>query len=111
MADKIVKRSIRRSIAKRRGISAIKNGWDVYTDRRTCFEVEPIYKGWFKWRNLTGWVVNALRVEGAMCAAVGGSMGYVVKDPITEVLPTKFSAYRWIIENIRDYEDIAHYLY
>ena len=104
MDRKNVSRSIRRSIIRRERRD------EFYKDRRLYFEVQSHYSGWFK-KKLEGWVVVALRVEGSSCAAPMGSFGYIVEDDISPLFPTKFGAYRWIVENIVDDEDIDHYIY
>lgn len=100
-----MKREIRRSVTRRSRAS------NLYDDLREFFEVAPVYKGWFRWRRVVGWTVNALHVEGASGAAVGGSLGYMISETISDVLPTKFSGYRWILENIQDDDDLYYYLF
>ena len=102
MDRKSISRSIRKSIAKR----ALKD--EVYNEKREFFEVNPVYKGFFR-KKLDGWIVDALVVEGDCCAAPGGSIGYVVPMEASPLFPTKFSAYRWIVNNIKDYDDVYYY--
>lgn len=83
----------------------------IYNAKREHFEVEELFSGFLWWRKFEGWVVNVLRVEGSSCAAVGGSLGYIVPETISDVFPTKFGAYRWIVENIQDMDDVDFYIY
>jgi hypothetical protein len=98
-------RKLRKSLALR------EHRDEVYTDKRIKFEVKEVYKGFLWWAKPAGWVVNVLRVEGACCSAIMGSIGTVVPHEISPVLPTKFAAYRWLAENIKDWQDVNHYLY
>jgi hypothetical protein len=84
---------------------------EIYNEKRNHFETDEVYKGFLWWAKPVGWVVNALVVEGASCAAPGGSLGYLVETEISPILPTKFAAYRWLAENVQDYSDVSHYIY
>lgn len=105
MLTKNQSRSNRRSIQKRI------EKYDLYREKREQFEIVEVTSGFFRWKKSLGWVVNVLRVEGASCAAVGGSLGYIVEEQISDILPTKFAAYRWLSENVQDYNDLNFFLY
>ena len=98
-----LKRSIRRSIALRASNDS------VYNEKRTFFEIDTAYKGFWK-PKLLGWTVNSRVVEGASHAVIGGNLEFVVSEPISPVFPTKFGAYRWLAENIQDYEDVYYFI-
>jgi len=95
-------RSLRRSIALRASED------EVYNEKREYFSILPVYKGFWK-PKLVGWCVNSIKVEGASCAAPGGSIGYIVEYEISPVFPLKFSAYRWLAENVQTFEDLYHF--
>lgn len=103
MSNRKVPRKIYRSILKR------KDRDELYDEKRDHFDITEVFSGILWWKKSEGWVVEALIVEGWSTAAVGGSLGYVVPAEISPILSTKFSAYRWIAENIQDYDDFYHH--
>jgi hypothetical protein len=106
MTSQKLNRSYQRRLAIRR-----KSERDLYRERRQYFEIQPEYKGWFWKKRLIGYVVYVFRVEGWSMAASYGSVGTVVEYPISEIQPTKFAAYRWILNNVCDYDDFCSFVY
>ena len=106
MKNATTNRAYRRRLGLRQ-----KQNRDLYRELREHFEIMPEYTGWFWWKRMTGYVVYVLKVEGASCAAPMGSLGHVVEYPISDVCPTKFSAYRWLLHNVCDYNDLGHFIY
>lgn len=106
MVNEIAKRAYRRRLSVRQ-----KQNRGLYQERRCSFDILAKYEGWLWRKRLVGYVVYALKVVGASCAAPMGSVGSLVDYPISDVCPTKFSAYRWLLNNVRDYDDLSHYVY